>query len=187
MGLPYLRSRPCQPLIGEYPWLVAEGPISLAASLLGAGPRCRSCSHHPPPPHLELSTWGRGRGRLGVGVWVPSRRRGWGGCGCWPWPSPAAGGHQAARVRRCGAASVAPQPETLRARASATSSSTVGSGPGRGIKARGPIPRALLSPPPLGRLELAAARLGTVASLPELPLSPVVSPTAASRNRGMRL
>lgn len=140
-----------------------------------------------PSPHLKLSTWGRGRGRLGVGVWVPSRRRGWGGCGFWQWPSPAAGGHQAARVRRCGAASVAPWPETLRAKASATSSSTVGSGPGRGMKARGPIPRALPSPPLLGSLELVAARLGTSASLPALPLSPVVSPTAASRNHGMRL
>lgn len=49
------------------------------------------------------------------------------------------------------------------------------------------IPRALLSPPPLGSLELAAAKLGTLASLPALPLSPVVSPTAASRNRGMLL
>ena len=100
-----------------------------------------------PSPHLKLPTWGRGRGRLGVGVWVPSRRRGWGGCGFWQWPSPAAGGHQAARVRRCGAASVAPRPETLRAKASATSSSTVGSGPGRGMKrvgpSRGPFPPRL--------------------------------------------
>lgn len=54
MGLALCTSRPFHTLIGECPRCVAEGPASLAVSLLGAGSRCGSRTFLP---LLSLPTW----------------------------------------------------------------------------------------------------------------------------------
>lgn len=54
MGLALCTSRPFHTLIGECSWSVAEGPASLAVSLLGAGPRRGPCTFLPLP---SLPTW----------------------------------------------------------------------------------------------------------------------------------
>lgn len=184
MGLADLKSRPFQPLIGEYPWLVGEGPPHWLLD-----PRGRARDAGPSPltsPSQAVDVGSRSQAVRGRGV-SAEQEAGMGGlrllavaftC-CW-WPP----GSQGKTLRGSFSSAAARDAQ----------GQSIGHfefhgrcGGGERDEGSWAHPAAPRSPPRVGSREPAAARLGTSPSSPALTAWPAASPIVASRNRGMRL